>query len=291
MTPEGGPLELLVRAPVGWVFAAVWGALWGSFFNVCIHRVGLYESVVRPRSRCPSCSAPIAGIDNIPVVSWLVLGGRCRHCRARISIRYPLVEALAAALAVAVWARVSANEVQAGLAPVVALERFFVYFAFVGTTLVLAGIDLDHTLLPDRITMPAIPIFFVCGMLLRDLPDLVTFGVLVPAGEALVGMLLGYGLVAVTAELSYLLLKREGMGYGDAKLLALVGALLGWRGVVFTFFGAPFVGLVVLVPLLTLRKQRLFGLEVPYGPFLIVAAWAYLFFGQLMPPPLTSTIP
>jgi leader peptidase (prepilin peptidase)/N-methyltransferase len=275
---------LLVSTPAGWVFAAVWGALWGSFFNVCIHRVGLYESVVRPRSRCPKCGRQIGGLDNIPVLSWILLRGRCRSCGDPISIRYPLVEAISAGLACAVWARFVWQQ---NADPVVLLAHFFVYFGFVGTLLVLAGIDIDHKLLPDRITMPAIPIFVVCALLLRDLPTLTIGSVVVPAGESLLGAVLGYGLVAVTAELAFLLLGREGMGYGDAKLLAAVGALLGWRAVLVTFFGAPFAGLVVLVPILILRKQRLFGLEVPYGPFLVLAAWGYLFFGQLLPPPFT----
>src|SRR4051794_39441174 len=202
--------------------AAVWGALWGSFFNVCIYRVGLYESVVRPRSRCPSCSTPIAGIDNVPILSWLVLGGRCRHCKARISIRYPLVEAVSCGLALAIYWRFVASQPEGD--PTSLAAHFFVYFAFAGTLLVLAGIDFDHKLLPDRITMPAIPIFLVAGVLLRD----------VPPGELLIGAFVGYGIVALTAELAYLILKREGMGYGDAKLLAMVGALLGWRAVIVT---------------------------------------------------------
>jgi leader peptidase (prepilin peptidase)/N-methyltransferase len=261
-----GPLELLVRGWPGWAFAGVWGALWGSFFNVAIYRVGLYESVVRPRSRCPSCGRPIAGFDNIPILSWLILGGRCRHCRARISIRYPLVEAISVGLSLAVWARFVAGRDAPPSSPIVMgppslLAHFFVYFAFAGTLLVLSGIDLDHQLLPDRITMPAIPVALVAGLLLGDLPPL----------ELIVGAVIGYGVVAVTAELAYLALGREGMGYGDAKMLAMTGALLGWRGVAATFFGAPFVGLLIAVPILLARRGRLFGLEIPYGPFLALA--------------------
>jgi leader peptidase (prepilin peptidase)/N-methyltransferase len=286
-----GPLALLVRPPFGWATAALWGAMWGSFFNVCIYRVGLYESVVRPRSRCPSCGAPISGFDNIPILSWLLLGGRCRHCRAPISLRYPLVEALSTVLALGVYARFLAGPTHEGTPAVVLASHFFVYFAFTGTLLVLAGIDLDHKLLPDRITMPAIPLFYLAALLLRDLPDVTIGSLAVPGGEALLGMVLGYGIVAVTAELAYLVLGREGMGYGDAKLLALVGAVLGWRGVVVTFFGAPFIGLLVLVPALVLRRRRLIGVEVPYGPFLVGAALAYQYFGQLLPPPFTFVAP
>lgn len=274
MSRPVSPLALILSPPYGWIFAALWGALWGSFFNVCIHRVGLYESVVRPRSRCPSCGAAIGALDNVPILSWLVLGGRCRRCKAGISVRYPLVEALSAGLAVAVFARF-ASGIEAD--PVALLARFFVYFGFAGALVVLAGIDLDHKLLPDRITMPAIPIFVLCGILMRE----------VPPDELLLGCVIGYGLVAVTAELAYLALGREGMGYGDAKLLAMIGALCGWRGAVATFFGAPFFGLVIAVPILIARRRGTFGVEIPYGPFLVAAALAYLFFGHLVPPPLT----
>jgi leader peptidase (prepilin peptidase)/N-methyltransferase len=245
-------------------FATLWGALWGSFFNVCIHRVGLYESVVHPRSRCPRCGRGIRALENIPVVSWLVLRGKCAGCALPISLRYPFVELLSAVLALVLWLHLAAQPDDA----VHLLARFFVYFALVGTLLVLAGIDLDHLLIPDRITYPAIPIFFVLALLLRDVPPL----------ELVLGPLAGYGLVFVTAEVGYLVLKREAMGYGDAKLLALVGAALGWRAPVFAFFTAPFLMIAVLVPILISRKRRLLGgPEVPFGPALAIMSVVYLF--------------
>lgn len=267
------PLALLVLPPYGWILAGVIGALWGSFFNVAIHRLGLYESVVRPRSRCPRCSAPIAWYDNVPVISWMLLGAKCRHCRLPIAWRYPLVEALATLLALAVYARFVAGALalDAVAPPASGLAaHFLVYFALVGTLLVLAGVDLDHKIIPDAVTYPAIPAFFVAAILLRDVAPM----------DLLIGIAAGYALVAVTAELAYWALRREGIGYGDAKLLALVGAALGWRAVVFTFFLSPFFGLVVAVPLLVARGRRVRGVEIPYGPFLVGAALVYLFFGR-----------
>jgi leader peptidase (prepilin peptidase)/N-methyltransferase len=260
-------LDLVILPPWGWLFAGMWGALWGSFFNVAILRVGLYESVVRPPSRCGSCGRDIAWFDNVPVLSWLILGGRCRNCRAHISVRYPLVELLSALLALAVyWRFVATGDGE----PIRLLARFFVYFAFVGTMLVLSGIDLDHMLIPDTITYPAVPIFLVSGILLRDVApaDLVT------------GAIIGYGLVLIINELSMWWLDREGMGWGDAKLLMIVGALLGWRGVLFSFFASPFAGLFVIVPLKLLQRKKVTGVEIPYGPFLALAAVGYLLFGQ-----------
>jgi len=262
-----GALALMVLPPYGWIVAGVWGAMWGSFFNVCIHRLGLYESVVRPRSRCPSCGRTIGAGDNIPIVSWLLLRGRCRNCGARISARYPLVELASLGLALAVYARfVDGAPGDASTR----LAHFFVYFAFAGALLVLSMIDFDHQLIPDRVTYPAIPIFFVCAILLRDVAPL----------ELLLGAVIGYGLVALTAELSFRLLGREGMGYGDAKLLMMVGALLGWRAVVVTFFVAPFFGLLIIPAVLLARRKRVLGVEVPYGPFLAGAALVYLLFGE-----------
>jgi len=262
-----GTLALMVLPPYGWLLAGVWGAMWGSFFNVCVHRIGLYESVVRPRSRCSSCGKTIGALDNIPIVSWLVLRGRCRWCGARISARYPLVELASLGLALAVYARfVDGGEGDA----TARLARFFVYFAFAGVLLVLSLIDFDHQLLPDRVTYPAIPAFFVCALLLRDVAPL----------DLVLGAVIGYGLVALTAEAAYRLLGREGMGYGDAKLLMMVGALLGWRAAVVTFFAAPFFGLLIIPAVLAFRRRRVLGVEVPYGPFLAAAALLYLFFGE-----------
>jgi leader peptidase (prepilin peptidase)/N-methyltransferase len=261
------PLALMVLPPWGWVLAGIIGALWGSFFNVAIHRLGLYESVVRPRSRCPRCGHAIAARDNLPILGWMLLGGKCRHCGLPISIRYPLVEALSLGLALAVYARFVAGEPgdAVGL-----LARFLVYFAFVGVMIVIAGIDLDHKIIPDTITYPCVPAFFICGLLLRDVTPM----------DQLLGMAIGYGGVAVVVELSYWILGREGMGYGDAKLLMLVGALLGWRAVAFAFFGGATLGALIILPILLLRRKRVTGVEVPFGPFLAAGAVLYLLCGR-----------
>ena len=266
MADTDGPLALLVYPPWGWVAAGVLGALWGSFFNVAIHRLGLYESVVRPRSRCPRCSTPIGALDNIPILSWMLLGGKCRTCKLPISVRYPLVEAGTTLLALAVYWKLA---LPAG-DPVSIAAHFMVYFAFVGALVVVAGVDFDHKIIPDALTYPAIPAFFVCQLLLRDVAPL----------DLLLGAIIGYGGVAVVAELAFWILGREGMGYGDAKLLAMVGGFLGWRAVAFTFFTAPFFGLVVVIPILLARRKQVVGVEVPYGPFLVAGALVYVFWGR-----------
>jgi leader peptidase (prepilin peptidase) / N-methyltransferase len=263
--PVAVSIALLVGSPFGLWFAGLWGALWGSFFNVCIHRVGLYQSVVRPPSRCPRCGRGVRPLENVPILSWFFLRGRCAGCHLPISFRYPLVEAASSALAVMLWLHL----LHRGGEPLHVLSAFFFYFALIGVLIVLTGIDVDHFMIPDVITYPAIPIFFVGALLVRE----------VPLRELVLGPFVGYGLVLVIAELGFLITGREVMGYGDAKLLAVVGAALGWRAPFVAFFTAPFVGLVVMVPLLLLRRRRVLGGgEVPYGPFLAFASVAYLFF-------------
>jgi leader peptidase (prepilin peptidase)/N-methyltransferase len=211
----------------------------------------------------------VRALENVPILSWLLLRGRCAGCRARISGRYFVVELGCTLLAGGLWLHLAETADVVHL-----LARFFFEFALTGTLVVLSGIDLDHMLIPDRITYPAIPLFFVAALLLGD----------TPRGELLLGMLVGYGLVAVTAEVGYFAMKREVMGYGDAKLLMLVGSALGWRAAVFSFFAAPFVGLFVLVPLSMSRGRSLRGVEVPYGPFLAAACVAYVFVAPLLLP-------
>jgi leader peptidase (prepilin peptidase)/N-methyltransferase len=270
-----GGLELLLLPPVGWVAAIVWGALWGSFFNVCIHRIPLYESVVSPASRCPGCGAQIRAYDNIPILSWFLLGGRCRGCRARISPRYLLVEALSTALTAALYYRF----VFLGEGPLQAdLSHFIVYFFFTGTLIVLSGIDIDHKLLPAVVTYPAVPIFFVLGRLLKD----------VPALDAGIGLVSGYLFVRLVSDGYYHLTGREGLGYGDGMLLSLSGGLLGWRSLPFTLLVGSVSGLLVTVPVLIHRRKRarqadatqesgsLRHVEVPFGPFLALGAFVYM---------------
>lgn len=268
--PFASSLLLLCSSPVGVAFAALWGALWGSFWNVCIYRVGLYESVVHPRSRCPRCGRGVAAWENVPIVSWIFLRGRCAGCALPISMRYPLVELIGLGIGVALWERLVVRGVGD---PVHLVAGFFLAFALSGVLVVLSGIDFDHFIIPDRITYPAIPIFLVLALLVGD----------VPAKELVLGPVVGYALVAVTAEVGYLLMRREVMGYGDAKLLAVIGAALGWRAPVFAFFAAPFAGLLVNIPILLLRRKKVFGMvEVPYGPFLALAGFTYVFLSPFL---------
>jgi len=247
----------------------------GSFLNVVIARVPRGESVVRPRSRCPGCREPIAGYDNIPVVSWLILRGRCRRCGQPISPRYPLVEIVCAVLVFAVWRRFGPGGV------------FLGYAAFAATLLALTFIDLDTWLLPHQITWP-----------------LLALGLLSPAWnpevgwiDAAVGAGAGFSAFALVALIGEKLLKKETMGWGDVWLLAGIGAWLGWQALLPVIVLSSLQGAVVGIALLAIRRPAAdrpvpADLQdsdwvpprhaVPFGPFLALGALEVLFLGDLM---------
>lgn len=261
-------LEWFVRSSWGLGFAALWGALWGSFANVCVHRLPRGLSVVRPASHCPSCQAAIAWYDNLPMLSFLLLRGRCRVCRVAISWQYPLVELLATVLTALAFGRLVLHG--SGELPL-QLARFVVYGHFQLVLLTLAAIDVEHMLLPDRVTMPGIAVFFLLGRLLGD----------VTLVESLVGMTAGYGVIWLIAELYYRLTGREGLGLGDGKLLALIGVLLGWQALPWSLLTGSVLGSLLAVPWLLVRQRRgatetMRHVAIPFGPFLAIGAVVYL---------------
>jgi leader peptidase (prepilin peptidase)/N-methyltransferase len=237
---------------VGFIF----GMIVGSFLNVCIYRLPVSQSIVRPRSRCPQCGHSIRSVDNIPVVSYLLLKGRCRDCGARIPLRYPLVEILSGAFAAMAIARFGFG------------GQAVLMFALIAALLVITFIDLDHRIIPDAITLPGIPV----GLAASFGP-----GVISPF-ESLIGILAGGGSLFLVAWGYQLITQREGMGGGDIKLLAMIGAFLGWKGVLFTIFVASLTGTLAGMALIFRRRGNM-KLAVPFGPFLAVGAIAYLFIG------------
>ncbi|NPA49576.1 MAG: prepilin peptidase [Thermodesulfobacteria bacterium] len=240
---------------------ALFGAVVGSFLNVCAYRLPREESIVFPGSRCPKCQAPIRWYDNIPILSYLLLRGRCRHCKAPISWRYPLVELFTAFLSVAVYLRF-------GLSPV-----YLAFFAFTCALLVASLIDLDFQIIPDEISLPGI----LVGLAFSPFNPLAT-----PL-EALLGALCGAGGLYLLAEFYYFVAKREGLGGGDLKLLAMIGAFLGVKSLIPVVLIASFVGAVtgILVTLIQkVKEKRTFA--IPFGPFLSLAAILHLFYPRLL---------
>jgi leader peptidase (prepilin peptidase)/N-methyltransferase len=261
-----------LSSPFAVAAAAIFGAIWGSFFNVCIARVPAGQSIVRPGSRCGACGAPVRALDNVPVLSYLWLRGRCRACAAPFSLRYPLVELLGAALAAGLWWQCVAADVDGDLA--VRLARFVYDFAFVGVLVVLAFIDLETLLLPDVITLPAVAVFFLAGFGVHELSWL----------ARLVGAAAGYLFVRLIADFYYYVLKREALGLGDAKLLALIGVALGWKALPLVVFAGAMAGSLISIPVLLVTRRRRQGslrdVQIPFGPFLALGALVYLFAGR-----------
>jgi leader peptidase (prepilin peptidase)/N-methyltransferase len=256
MADQLGGVQGLLEPPVfAWV-ALVFGLVVGSFANVCIHRLPLGLSVVRPRSRCPLCAHEITALENLPVLSWLALRGRCRACRAPISPRYPLVEALNGAgyAALAAWFGPSLHTV--------------VLMGFFTSLLVLALIDLDHHILPDVITLPGI----VVGLLASLLPGAPT-----PLDAAL-SAAAGYVGFWAVATLYQRTRGVEGLGQGDWKMVAMLGAFLGWQPMLLTVFFAALSGTIVGVALM-LVKGRSGRHALPLGTFLAAGGMATLFVG------------
>lgn len=247
------------------VYAALLGLVTGSFLNVVVHRLPRGISTVFPRSSCPVCGAPIRALDNLPVVSWVLLRGRCRRCGASISPRYPLIEIVTGALFV-------------GCA-----ERFDFSFAslagalFCSSMVALAAIDVEHYLLPDRITLPGI----LAGVALQwFLPSGPTTPWPGPVG-ALLGVAAGAAVLLAAYGGWWLVRREEGLGLGDVKMLAMIGAFLGWRGVAVSLllgaFGGAFVGLSLIAIGRGGMKSRL-----PFGAFLAAGALVALFFGPAL---------
>ena len=248
----------MIEFPPGFaaLSAAVVGLCVGSFLNVCIYRLPLKRSVVHPGSRCPGCGRELTWYDNIPVVSYLALRGRCRGCRAPISARYPIVEALTAAIFL--W----------HLAIFDLTPLFFVRVAFASALIVLFAIDLEHQILPDRITLPGMVIGLACSLFLPPGPV-----------ASLTGLVVGGGLLWGIAEAWYRLRNVEAMGFGDVKMLAMVGAVLGVRAVILTFILSSMLGGLVGVVLLATRRADL-ATKVPFGTMLAAAALIASLYGE-----------
>ena len=235
----------------------VLGAVVGSFLNVCIWRIPQGLSIVFPASSCPRCGHSIRFYDNIPLVSYLLLRGRCRSCGERISLRYPIVEGLTALMALLLFWKFGLT------------LKFAAAFLFVSALILVAFIDIDHQIIPDVISLPGIPICFLLSVFLMELPFM----------EALLGLVLGGGSLYLIAGLYELATKREGMGGGDIKLLAMMGAFLGWKSLLFILLVSSLAGAVVGISVMWAKGGDM-KYAVPFGPFLSIAATAYLFVGD-----------
>jgi leader peptidase (prepilin peptidase)/N-methyltransferase len=240
------------------VFAFILGAVVGSFLNVVILRLPTEgESIVFPASRCPKCFHPLKWHENIPIISFILLRKKCRHCTAPISWQYPLVELAMALLSLALVFKFGFT---------LALP---VYFVFTAALLVVIVIDFYHKIIPDVISLPGIVIGFACSFI----------NPVVSWQGSGIGLLIGGGVLYALAAGYYLFTRREGMGGGDIKLLAMIGAFLGWQSLPFVVFGSSILG--ALVGIGAMAKQKKGGKTmIPYGPFLSIAALLYMFYRE-----------
>ena len=248
------PLSIIIA------FTLIIGASVGSFLNVVILRLPEEDaSIVFPASRCPKCLQALKWYDNIPVISFFLLKKRCRNCGELISWQYPLVELTMALLAVALLFKFGLT---------IALPM---YFVFTAALLVVIVIDFHHKIIPDVISLPGIVIGFVCSF----------FNPVVTWQQSGLGLLIGGGVLYALAAGYFLFTKREGMGGGDIKLLAMIGAFLGWQSLPFVVFGSSILGAAAGIGAMV--KQKKGGKTmIPYGPFLSTAALLYMIYRELI---------
>jgi leader peptidase (prepilin peptidase)/N-methyltransferase len=273
----------LVPPAFGYVLAGVFGAIIGSFLNVVIHRVPLEESIVFPNSRCPSCGVVIAFYDNVPVLSWVMLGAKCRGCKERISFRYPAVELLTAVLFVAV-------AMHDGLSVALPFD-----LVFVSALVALIFIDAEHMILPNAITYPGMVFAVVARLAIPylsgnwhfdDLPSLsqgafagLPVWVTSLAGAA-IGALIGGGSLWLMGWTWEKLRGIEAMGLGDVKMMFMVGAYLGWRLTILTIFVGVLSGSIIGVLMMARQRDRNMQMLLPFGIFLGLGAIGSLLFGS-----------
>ena len=277
--------ESITGAPevLAYIFVFVLGAIVGSFLNVVIHRVPNEESIVFPNSSCPKCKTPIKPYDNVPVLSWLLLGGKCRACKNPISVRYPAVELLTALTFLLVYSQI-------GFTPFLA-----VCLILAATLISLSFIDAEHMILPNLITYPLIVFAFLVRITFplafaeNYFSDTTFWPATYLAGQpawlvsfigAIAGALAGGGFLWLVGKIWELTRGVEAMGLGDVKLMIGVGALLGWRLTVLSIFLAAFVGAVVGVGLIAKNKEKDLQTQIPFGVFLAPGSLIALLFGE-----------
>jgi leader peptidase (prepilin peptidase)/N-methyltransferase len=233
------------------------GLCFGSFANVVILRMPEGKSFVAPRSRCPKCGHAIRSYENIPVISWLFLRGKCSSCKTPISARYPFVELLMGLLFTALYLKVGFS------------WTLLEYLLFGFSLVVVSFIDLDHMILPDKFTLSGIVIGLAGGLLNPERDFL----------DSVFGVLFGGGFLYAIAFIYFAIRKREGMGGGDIKLLGWIGALLGWKAMPFVILMSSIVGAFVGVGV-SVRNQSGLKASIPFGPYLSSAAVIYILFGE-----------
>ena len=239
------------------ILVFLFGIMLGSFYNVCIHRIPLSLSIIRPPSHCESCSHTLAPLDLIPIFSWVFLGRKCRYCKAPISCRYPLIELLTGALFVLLYLKFQMT------------WQFLFYLIFVSILIIVTFIDIDHRIIPDR--------FIVIGLILG------AFSLLMPLmtswKDALFGALVGAGSLLLVDLAGRIFFKKEGMGFGDVKLMGMAGLFLGTQRTLVSLLIAVWTAAIAGIIVLRVRKEKT-DHYIPFGPFLAAGCVFSIFFGN-----------
>ncbi len=238
------------------------GVCAGSFLNVCIYRLEKGVSIIRPRSYCPDCRHPLAWYDNIPLLSYLILRGRCRHCRKPISFRYFTVELLTAGIFLLFLHYFGLT------------IPFFIFISLASALIVATFIDIKARIIPDEISLPGMGVALLVSFIYPALQGTGSHirGLL----YSFLGLIVGGGAIYLTGLLGDFMFKKESMGGGDVKLLAMIGAFVGWKLALLTFFIAPLFGAVVGIILKIKNKTD----TIPYGPFISLAAIISIIWGE-----------
>ncbi len=240
------------------VYFALFGLCLGSFLNVCIYRIPLKKSIVRPPSSCPACGQKIRFYDNIPLISYILLLGKCRDCKSPFSLQYPVVEVLTGSLSIALFIRYGLS------------YQYFLFLLFVALLIVISVIDLHHKIIPDILSLPGIVLGLAISFIPGNNPSWL---------NSLIGMVAGGGVLFLVAVVYERLTGREGMGGGDIKLLAMIGAWMGWQSLHLVVLLSSFIGAVIGITFLLLSGKGL-RFKIPFGPFLSLGALLVLFFGS-----------
>jgi leader peptidase (prepilin peptidase)/N-methyltransferase len=243
------------------IFSMLFGLAVGSFLNVCIYRIPLKKSILTPPSCCTSCGSRIKFYDNIPVLSYIILRGRCRNCGAHFSFLYPTIELVTALISMALYTRF--NYINNSL------PQYFIFFSFISALICISFIDLEHQVIPDIISIPGIITGFILSLFFNHVTWM----------SSLAGIITGGGILLLVALVFEAVMKKEGMGGGDVKLLAMIGAWLGWKAVPFVILASSLTGSVLGIVALLLAGKGL-RTKIPFGPFLAFGAILYIFFGK-----------
>lgn len=243
------------------LYAFLLGLALGSFMNVCIYRIPLKKSIIHPPSSCPNCGKKIRFYDNIPLVSYLLLLGKCRHCRHPISWRYPAVEAMTGLLSLALFIRYGLS------------YQYILFLLFTASIVTISFIDLDHQIIPDILSLSGV----IAGLAIAFIPGNISWL------NSLIGIIAGGGSLFLVGFVYEKLTGKQGMGGGDVKLLAMIGAWMGWKALPFVLLISSLMG-AVIGSVFLLAAGKGYRVRIPFGPFLSLGALLYLFFG----PQLTS---